>query len=93
MEVLSIVIIVYSQIGKLYSAVLYLLRLSFIHFFLCRSFFSTAFQSSSSTKKIDEFIQKLDIDVRRMGRVSKREIEQILNEINISSEYFHILKI
>lgn len=58
---------------------------------MCRSFFSTAFQRSSSNNKIDEFIQKLDFDVRRVGRVSKREIEQILNEINISSELSQIL--
>lgn len=52
-----------------------------------RSFFSSAVQYSSSNK-VDNFIKKLDFDLRRLGRISKKEIEEILNEINISSEWF-----
>jgi len=59
-----------------------------VYFLSRRSFFSTAIQQSSSAQKIDECIKKLDFDVRRMGRISKQEIEDILNEINTSSEYF-----
>lgn len=49
-----------------------------------RSFFSSAIHQSSSSNKIDEYIKKLDFDLRRMGRISKKEIEEILKEIKIS---------
>ncbi|KAL4132665.1 hypothetical protein QTP88_009784 [Uroleucon formosanum] len=49
-----------------------------------RSFFSSTIHQSSSANKIDEYIKKLDFNLRRMGRISKKEIEEILNEINIS---------
>lgn len=54
---------------------------------VCRSFFSSTIQCSS-TRKIDNYIKKLDFDLRRMGRISKQEIEDILNEIKTSSECF-----
>lgn len=57
-------------------------------FSVLRSFFSSAIHQSSSANKIDEYIKKLDFDLRRMGRISKKEIEDILNEIKISSEFF-----
>lgn len=40
------------------------------------------------SNKIDEHIKKLDFDLRRVGRISKKEIEQVLNEINVSSEFY-----
>ncbi|CAH1737969.1 unnamed protein product [Aphis gossypii] len=49
-----------------------------------RSFFSSAIRLSSSANKIDDYIKKLDFDLRRVGRISKREIEEILNEIVIT---------
>lgn len=62
---------------------------SYIFFiYILRSFFSSTIHQSSSANKIDEYIKKLDFNLRRMGRISKKEIEEILNEINISSEFF-----
>lgn len=62
---------------------------SYIFFiYILRSFFSSTIHQSSSAIKIDEYIKKLDFDLRRMGRITKKEIEEILNEINISSEFF-----
>lgn len=55
---------------------------------LFRSFFSSAITECSSGNKIDNYIKKLDYDLRRLGRISKREIEEALNEINVSSERF-----
>ncbi|KAL4132666.1 hypothetical protein QTP88_009784 [Uroleucon formosanum] len=58
---------------------------SYIFFiYILRSFFSSTIHQSSSANKIDEYIKKLDFNLRRMGRISKKEIEEILNEINIS---------
>lgn len=65
---------------------MYLICLNF--FCTLRSFFSSAIHQSSSPNKIDEYIKKLDFDLRRMGRISKSEIEEILNEIKTSSEFF-----
>jgi hypothetical protein len=63
--------------------------LNFILFYVLRSFFSSAIHQNTSTNKIDDYIKKIDFDLRRMGRISKREIEEILNEILISSELFY----
>ncbi|XP_025193243.1 leucine-rich PPR motif-containing protein, mitochondrial [Melanaphis sacchari] len=49
-----------------------------------RSFFSSAIHQSSSANKIDDYIKNLDFNLRRVGRISKKEIEEILNEIMIS---------
>lgn len=57
--------------------------------YLPSSFFSSTI-TSSSANKIDNYISKLDYGLRRVGRITKREIEEILNEINISSMYFII---
>ncbi|XP_050542701.1 leucine-rich PPR motif-containing protein, mitochondrial-like isoform X8 [Daktulosphaira vitifoliae] len=46
-----------------------------------RSFFSSTIHHSTSVKNVDKQIKKLDEDVRKFGRISKRELESILKEI------------
>jgi len=48
-----------------------------------RSFFSSAIYNSAANK-IDDCINKLDSDLRRYGRITKREIEGVLKEITRS---------
>lgn len=53
---------------------------------MSRSFFtSTIYNKESSFSTIDNSIKKLDLDLRRMGRISKYEIEEVIKEINTSS--------
>ncbi|VVC25742.1 Pentatricopeptide repeat,Tetratricopeptide-like helical domain [Cinara cedri] len=50
-----------------------------------RSFFtSTIYNKETSLNTIDSHIKQLDSDLRRAGRISKREIEEILKEIKTS---------
>ncbi|XP_014274308.1 leucine-rich PPR motif-containing protein, mitochondrial [Halyomorpha halys] len=48
---------------------------------LVNSNFSYASQPLTQNKNIEKSIQKLDQDVRRSGRISKKELEDVFNEI------------
>lgn len=51
---------------------------------LVNSNFSYASQSLTQNRNIDKSIQKLDQDVRRSGRITKRELEEVFSEIRSS---------
>ncbi|CAH1403829.1 unnamed protein product [Nezara viridula] len=51
---------------------------------LVNSNFSYASQPLNQNRNIEKSIQKLDQDVRRSGRISKKELEEVFNEIRHS---------
>jgi len=46
----------------------------------------TASATSQFTSNLDKSLQQLDQDVRRVGRISRRELDEVLEELKQSSE-------
>lgn len=54
-----------------------------------RSFASAAASSTNYTSNLEKSLHQIDQDVRRMGRVSRKELEEVLEEIKQSSKFVY----
>ena len=41
-------------------------------------------ESSSGLQTLDKALQKLDLDIRRTGRISTKEVEEIYEEVKVT---------